>query len=132
MRANESLIESPEDYQRCYLKKNRRDSSYSDIIGMIEGLNAPQLVDRVFEMASNGSEIDAQKVFFEEQIDLPNLMMKYGIDYILTNIDRGNHNHYLYQDVSRDGLWETYPWDLDYTWEAVNRDLWNGLGPVYR
>lgn len=128
LRGNESVYAAPDHYERCYLKKNRRNSNHSDLVGLIANLNAPALACRVFEMAGNGSDIAGQKAFFETQIDLPNLLKKYGVDSVLANHDRGQQNHYLYQDVSGDGRWETYPWDLDLTWEIGTRDLWNTLG----
>ena len=126
-RGNESIMPNPKDYSHCYPKRNRRDSNHSDLIDMIESLNELNLVGRVFDMGTNGSDIEDQKSFFEEHIDRSNILCKYGVDYVLANLDRGNQNHFLYQDVSRDGRWETYPWDLDFTWELNIRDLWNGL-----
>lgn len=128
LRANESIYSSLEDYEHCYLKKNRRSSNHSDLIAMIKALNAPALTGRVFQMASNGSDLAGQRGFFESQVDVENLLRKYGVDSVLANHDRGQQNHYLYQDASRDGRWETYPWDLDISWEIGTRDLWNTLG----
>jgi hypothetical protein len=128
LRGNEQVYPFIEDYPRCYLKKNRRDSNHADLIAMCANLNAPHLVGRVFEMEGNGSDVASQRTFFENEIDLDNILVKYGVDHILANHDRGQQNHYLYQDLSRDGRWETYPWDLDLTWDIGERDLWNTLG----
>ena len=127
--ANESIYPTYEDYTRGYLKKNRRDSNHSDLIAMIEGLNRPELSGRVFDMETNGSDILGQHGFFVHNIAVDNLIARYSVDFVLMNFDRGLFNHLLYQHVSNRGLWETYPWDLDLTWnQGFWAALWLGLG----
>ena len=86
--ADESPLSHLEDYRDCYLKKNRRDSSHSDLISMIHDLNQPELRGRVFDMETNGSEIEFQEEVFEKQIDVDNLLTRYSVDHILINRDQ--------------------------------------------
>lgn len=80
-----------------YRKATQKDEPYTDLVGLIDSLNAPE-ADR------------ADFVF--DHLDLPAIINKMAIDVILYNYDRANHNYYVYHQPERDE-WTYITWDTD-------------------
>ncbi|MDB4436113.1 lamin tail domain-containing protein, partial [Akkermansiaceae bacterium] len=96
-KALKGRLETGDGTATNYRKATQKDEPYTDLVGLIDSLNAPE-ADR------------ADFVF--DHLDLPAIINKMAIDVILYNYDRANHNYYVYHQPERDE-WTYITWDTD-------------------
>lgn len=96
-KALKGRLETGDGTATNYRKATQKDEPYTDLVSLIDSLNAP--------------EADRSDFVFDH-LDLPAVINKMAIDVILYNYDRASHNYYVYHQPDRDE-WTYITWDTD-------------------
>jgi len=90
-------------------KKTRPHEGLSDIVAVVDGLNAPTEEQR--------------RAFVFDNFNLPEMMNYLAARCLLQDTDDIRKNFYFYRDTNGSGEWSIFPWDKDWTFGVVG-DGW--------
>jgi CotH kinase protein/Lamin Tail Domain len=98
-------------------KKNRKFENNSDLYN--------------FEVGMNLTDVNAQKAFLFDNVDIPKMINFMAANTTTGNVDLHAKNYYVYCDTGKTNLWTLLPWDLDLSqgrlWTSVNNYFDDGM-----
>ena len=88
-------------------KRTRKWEDYSDL-------------EEFADAMSLRKSLRERTMYLLDHADVPALVNYFAVTLLLSHMDQGPKNFYLYHDNDQTGNWMLLPWDLDLTWGRMN------------